>query len=143
MSQQLAYVIITPYSLHKSRTGGIIARLITRTGLDLVAARMFAPSAELVKQYSEVVISAADPQDRKIQELIRDYILQNFVPDAKTGRRRRVMMLIFRGDEAVRKVRSVIGNISAERRGGETIRDTFGDLIMDEHGNVRYFEPAV
>ena len=52
MSQQLAYVIITPYSLYKSRTGGIFARLITRTGLELVAARMFAPSRELVKEYS-------------------------------------------------------------------------------------------
>ena len=37
MSQQLAYVIITPYTLYKSRTGGILARLITRTGLDMVA----------------------------------------------------------------------------------------------------------
>ena len=46
MAQQLAYVIITPYSLHKSRTGGILTRLITRTGCELVAARMFAPSAE-------------------------------------------------------------------------------------------------
>jgi len=26
MSQELAYAIITPYSLHKSRTGGIFAR---------------------------------------------------------------------------------------------------------------------
>jgi nucleoside diphosphate kinase len=143
MSQQLAYVIITPYTLHKSRTGGIIARLITRTGLELVGARMFAPSTELVKQYSDVIISANDPQDRKIQELIRDYILQNLSPDPKTGKRRRAMMLLFKGEEAVRKVRSVIGNISAERRGGETIRDTYGDLIMDEHGTVKYFEPAV
>ena len=39
MSQQLAYVIITPYSLFKSRTGGILSRLLTRTALDLVAAR--------------------------------------------------------------------------------------------------------
>jgi len=143
MPQQLAYVIITPYTLHKSRTGGILARLITRTGLELVGARMFAPSPELVKEYSEVVVSSADPQDRRIQELIRDYILQNFSPDPKTRRPRRVMMLLFRGEEAVRKVRSVIGNISAERRGGETIRDTYGDLILDEHGGVRYFEPAV
>lgn len=143
MSQQLAYVIITPYTLHKSRTGGIIARLITRTGLELVGARMFAPSEELVKQYSEVIISANDPQDRKVQELIRDYIQQNLSPDPKTGKRRRVMMLLFKGEEAVRKVRSVIGNISAERRGGETIRDTYGDLILDESGNVKYFEPAV
>lgn len=143
MSQQLAYVIITPYTLFKSRTGGILARLITRTGLELVGARMFAPSQELVQKYSEFIVSAKDTQDRRIQELIRDYILQNLSPDPKTKRRRRAMMLLFQGDDAVRKVRSVIGNISFERRSGETIRDTYGDLITDEQGNVRYFEPAV
>jgi nucleoside diphosphate kinase len=143
MSQQLAYVIISPYSLHKSRTGGILARLITRTGLDLAGARMFAPSQELVRQYSEAILSANDPQDRRIQELLRDYIIKNLMPDAKTGRRRRVMMLLFKGEEAVRKVRAVVGNISAERRGGETIRDTYGDLIFDEQDRVAYFEPAV
>jgi nucleoside diphosphate kinase len=143
MSQQLAYVIITPYSLYKSRTGGILARLITRTGLDLAAARMFAPSDQLVREYSEVIISANDPQDRRIQELIREYITQNLAPDPKTGRRRRVMMLLFQGEDAVRKIRGVVGNITQERRGGETIRDTYGDLITDDHGQVRYFEPAV
>jgi len=143
MSQQLAYVIITPYTLYKSRTGGIIARLITRTGLELAGARMFAPSLELVKKYSDVIVSADDPQDRRIQELIRDYILKNLAPDPKTKRRRRVMVLLFEGDDAVRKVRSVVGNISTDRRGGETIRDTYGDLILDESDQVRYFEPAV
>jgi nucleoside diphosphate kinase len=143
MSQELAYVIITPYSLYKSRTGGILTRLITRTGLELAGARMFAPSPELVKKYSDETISANDPQDRRIQELIYNYILQNFSPDPKSGRRRRVMMLLFRGEDAVRKTRSVVGNISSDRRGGETIRDTYGDLILDEHGQVRYFEPAV
>ncbi|MGA2863030.1 MAG: nucleoside-diphosphate kinase [Verrucomicrobiota bacterium] len=143
MSEQLAYVIISPYSLHKSRTGGILSRLITRTGLDLAGARMFGPSAELVKKYSEETISANDPQDRRIQELIYDYILRNLSPDPKSGRRRRVMMLLFRGEEAVRKTRSVIGNITADRRTGETIRDTYGDLIVDENDQVRYFEPAV
>ncbi|HEY3863340.1 MAG TPA: nucleoside-diphosphate kinase [Verrucomicrobiae bacterium] len=143
MSQQLAYVIITPYTLYKSRTGGILARLITRTGLELAAARMFAPSADLVQRYSEAIISTADPQDRHIQELIRDYVLHNLGPDPKTHRPRRAMMLLFRGEEAVRKVRSVIGHISAERRGGETIRDTYGDFILDERDQVRYLEPAV
>src|SRR5207249_4233146 len=79
----------------------------------------------------------------KIQELIYNYINQNLAPDAKTGRRRRVMMLLFQGEDAVRKTRSVIGNIGPDRRGGETIRDTYGDLITDENGQVRYFEPAV
>jgi len=143
MSQQLAYAIITPYSLHKSRTGGILSRLISRTGLDLAAARMFAPSAELVQKYSEAIVSANDPQDRKIQEMLRDYILKNFSPDPKTGKRRRAMVLVFRGEDAVRKVRSVVGNLDPNRRSGETIRDTYGDLIYNESGGVQYFEPAV
>jgi len=143
MAQQLAYVIITPYSLHKSRTGGILSRLITRTGMELAGARMFAPSAELVAKYAEATISANDPQDRRIQELIYRYIQQNLAPDPKTGRCRRVMMLLFQGEDAVRRTRSVIGNISSDRRGGETIRDTYGDLIIDEEDQIRYFEPAV
>jgi nucleoside diphosphate kinase len=144
MSQQLAYVIVTPYSLYKSRTGGILSRLISRTGLDLAAMRMFAPSAELVKEYAANIVSAPDNHDRKIQELLRDYVLVNLSPDPKTGRRRRVMMMVFRGDDAVRKVRSVVGNLSPDRRGGETIRDTYSDLIMaEDNDHVRYFEPAV
>ena len=143
MPQQLAYVIITPCSLYKSRTGGILSRLISRTGLDLAAMRMFAPSVELIKQYAETIVSAHDPQDRRIQELLCQYVIQNFSPDPKTGRRRRVMVLLFRGDDAVRKVRSVVGNLSPERRVGETIRDTYGDLITDDDGQIRYFEPAV
>jgi nucleoside diphosphate kinase len=143
MPQQLAYVIITPYSLYKSRTGGILSRLISRTGLDLTAMRMLAPSAELIRQYAETIVSDHDPQDRRIQELLCQYVIRNFSPDPKTGRRRRVMVLLFRGDDAVRKVRSVVGNLSPERRVGETIRDTYGDLITDDDGQIRYFEPAV
>src|SRR5258708_1894615 len=130
MPAQLAYAIITPYSLHKSRTGGILSRLLTRTGLDLVGARMFAPSAELAKKYSEATISANDPQDRRIQELIYNYILQNLAPDPKTGRSRRVMMLLFRGEDAVRKTRSVVGNIGPDRRGGGTIRAHYRDPLI-------------
>ena len=58
MVEELSYVLVTPYSIRKSRTGGIIARLISRTGLDLVAARMFAPSAELVEKYAASIVTA-------------------------------------------------------------------------------------
>lgn len=143
MSEQLAYALITPYSLHKSRTGGILARLLARTGLELVAARMFTPSEELVKRYADILISANDPQDRRIQELIRDYVLANFYLIPKNQRKPRVMMLVFKGEDAVRKVRAAVGNFSARNTGGETIRDTYGDLIFDENEQVKYFEPAV
>jgi nucleoside diphosphate kinase len=143
MSSQLAYVIITPHSLQKSRTGGIISRLIARTGLDLVAARMFAPGAELAKQYADATVSASNPADRHIQELIHEYIVNRIGPEAKTGQRRRVMVLLFKGEDAIRKIMSVVGHMTPGRSGGETIRDTYGDMILGDDGSVRYFEPAV
>lgn len=143
MSDQLSYVIVTPYSLLKSRTGGIISRLIARTGLDLVAARMFSPSAELVREYAASIPCDDDPGNRRIQDLIQAYILERFAPDAKTARGRRVMMLVFHGEDAVRKTFAVVGHVTPGRSGGETIRDTYGDLITEDEGTVRHFEPAV
>jgi nucleoside diphosphate kinase len=144
-NDQLAYVLINPYTIYKSRTGGVISRLFTRTVLDLVSARMFAPSRELVEEYAQIVVSPKDPQDRKIQDLIRQYILDNYSPDPKTGQRRRVMMLVFRGEDAVRKVRQqAVGSFDLSKgTSGETIRDTYGDYVVGPDGVVKYFEPAV
>ncbi len=141
-AEQLSYAIVTPYSMRKSRTGGIIARLISRTGLDLVAARMFAPSAELVKRYAEMIVTETDARHRATQELIRDYVLKNFTGNVN-GQRPRVLFLVLRGTDAVEKVHQAVGHIVHERTSGETIRDTFGDYITDESGKVTYFEPGV
>jgi len=143
MAEELSYVLVTPYSIRKSRTGGILARLISRTGLDLVAARMFAPSAELVKKYAANLINEdPDPGHRRMQEQIKQYVEKNF-SGAAAGNSPRVLMLVFKGEDAVRKIRSTVGHIMNERTSGETIRDTFGDYIVDETGRVNYFEPGV
>src|SRR5436189_940596 len=140
--QELPYAVVTPYSMRKSRTGGIVARLISRTGLDIVAGRMFAPSAELVKRYAEAIVTETESRHRATQELIREYVRRNFTGKIN-GQRPRVLFLVFRGDDAVAKVHRTVGHIVNERTSGETIRDTFGDYIADESGKVTYFEPAV
>src|SRR6266404_5360390 len=140
-NEQLSYVIVTPYSMRKSRTGGIIARLISRTGLDLVTSRMVAPSAELTKRYAETIVTETDPRHRATQELIREYVLKNFTGKAN-GQKPRVLFLVLRGEDAVEKIHRTIGHIVHERTSGETIRDTFGDYIADDSGKVIYFEPA-
>lgn len=143
MEQQLAYAIVTPHSLYKSRTGGIVARLMSRSGLELVAARMFAPSKELIEEYASGLISEGNPQDPEIQSHLHDYVMKKLAPDPRTGRRRRVMMLLFRGEDAVRRLRAVVGDMDPDRRTGETIRDTYGDLVLDADNKLVYFEPAV
>ncbi len=141
MAEELSYVLVTPYSIRKSRTGGILARLISRTGLEVVAARMFAPSRELVEKYAAGIVNDPEPRHRETQELIKKYVLQNFGPNGDTHPR--VLMLIFKGEDAVSKLRSTVGHIVNERTSGETIRDTYGDYLQDENGNVTYFEPGV
>ncbi len=141
-NEELAYAILTPYSMRKSRTGGIIARLISRTGLDLVAARMFAPSEELVRRYAETIVSETEPAHRATQGLIREYVLKNFTRE-KRGQRARVLCLVFRGPDAAERMRNTVGHIRHETTAGETIRDTFGDYITDDSGKVTYFEPGV
>ena len=140
MPEELSYVIVTPYSIRKSRTGGILARLISRTGLDLVGARMFAPSKELIEKYADLLVTDSEPRHRATQELIRNYVLNNF---QATGFQPRVMVLLFRGENANAKLLEAVGHIVNERTSGETIRDTYGDYVTDAAGKVTYFEPGV
>ncbi len=55
MARELAYVIVTPHTISKSRTGGVLSRYLARTDLALVAARMFNPSDELVERYAQSI----------------------------------------------------------------------------------------
>jgi len=103
---------------------------------------MFAPSADLVEKYASAIVTDPEPRHRATQELIKKYVLKHFAPGA-AGPRPRVLLLVFKGEDAVMKIRSTVGHIVNERTSGETIRDTYGDYIADGNGEVTYFEPGV
>lgn len=151
--EELSYILTTPYTIAKSRTGGVIARLLSRLDLELVGAQIFAPSEEIAEAYARSLEESTpkhhdNPDLPPAGELLAAYVRQNFMPSE--GRRHRVLMMIFRGVDACKKLSDIAGALYQENRGpesvtGETIRDTYADLILDrEHpGQVRYFEPAV
>ena len=141
MASELAFALINPYTIAKSRTGGVIGRLMSRTGLELAAARLYGPSRKLSEDYAESLRS--EHPDPEIGRMLADYVSRTYTPEAETGHARRVMLLLFEGENAIQKVREATGHIRANWNGGETIRDTYGDYIMDPDGRVRYFEPAV
>ena len=142
VAKELAFALINPYTIAKSRTGGIIARFIGRTDLDLVGARMFGPSRELASEYADLLRNA-DPEHEETCKLLADYFLKAYSPFPSTGKPRRVMLLLFEGEDAVARIWRVTGSATSRATSGETIRDTYGDYIVDEHGKVAYFEPAV
>ncbi|MEI6054606.1 MAG: nucleoside-diphosphate kinase [Lentisphaerota bacterium] len=142
MTIELSYALITPYTIQKSRTGGIIARLLSRTDLELIGVKIFAPTQEFANQYAKLIEDIND--ETSSQESLKhlgDYVRENFAPH--DNRFHRVMMLLFKGENATRKLSDVVGQMKPGIRTGETIRDTYSDYVLNRDGSVRYFEPAV
>ncbi len=143
MAKELAFVLVNPYTISKSRTGGVLSRISSRTGLEFVAARMFAPGPDLVRALADIARSATDIPSPGERSVLADYVLVNFAPEARSGKRRRALMFLFEGENAVAKVKQAVGPLRPNSESGETIRDTYGDYIVDKNGDVRYCEPAV
>jgi nucleoside diphosphate kinase len=143
MESELAYVLINPYMIRKSRTGGIIARILARTDLNFVAARMYGPSKALAKEYAELIRDSATDVNPIVAEELYKYIMHEYAPSERSGNPHRIMLLLFQGENAIQKIWDVVGAITAQAVIGLSIRDTYGDFIKDSEGDIRYFEPAV
>ena len=147
MSEELSYILATPYTLAKSRTGGVLSRLLSRVDLELIGAQIFTPDRKTVEAYAESMIRFTNPKKPGSGKLLSDYILRNMMPEERPHR---VALFLFRGQDACRKLTDVTGALFPENRSiesitGETIRDTYADLIYskEEPGTPIYIEPAV
>ena len=141
MKKELTYALITPYSLLKSRTGGIISRLLSLSDLELVGARMYTPSDKFLDEY----IKTIETQKMKTvwKNAMIDYVNNMLRKNNKLSMANRAMLLLFEGKNAVDVLHNnVIGSASDPLR-GNTIRGTYGDSIRASDGKVEYFEPAV
>lgn len=141
MSEELAYALITPYSLFKSRTGGIVGRLLAYANLDFVAVRMYVFSDAFLDEYHKIVCPGnCEPA---IAEAWRQYIDRSLRPKNPWGFLPRCMLLLFRGENAVRHLKEDVIGPFTEQPVGDTVRGTYGDFIREESGTIHYFEPAV
>ena len=120
---QLTYAFITPTALRKGRTGGILARLISRSGLELTTGRIFAPSSKLLGELAATL--ATQPKTAAYLQAI---------PSTSQA-----LVLVLKGEDAAAKVAAIVGDDVYTGGRGETIRDTFGD----SDASTGYFEPGV
>ena len=141
MAVELAYAMITPYSLHKSRTGGIIGRLLSLSQLDFVGVHMYAPSDTWVGQY--LALLRKSDLGNPVREAFIQYVDENLRRDNPLGLSNRCLVLLFRGENALNHLLDdVVGHASPKVR-GDTVRGTYGDFQNWPDGRMKYFEPAV
>jgi nucleoside diphosphate kinase len=148
MKHTLSYVMVTPYTIAKSRTGGVIARLLSRVDLELIGAQMIAPGGDFVTEYAETLRNQERRNLNTAGDLLANYIERNMGPSG--GRRHRSLLLVFRGENSCRKLSEICGVLfpekhSIEALSGETIRDTYADYIVDRDDSKKiiHFEPAI
>lgn len=122
---QQCLVIIKPDGLVKSLTGNIITTL-SETKLKIVGARILKVSRELAeKHYSRL-------KERQIQkhgvekgttifENTVNYIMGKYHTD-------RVMVLIYQGEDAIEKIRKIVGVTNPEEADPISIRGKYGRI---------------
>ncbi|MBJ2357443.1 nucleoside-diphosphate kinase [Sphaerochaeta sp. S2] len=148
MEQSLSYVLVTPYTVAKSRTGGVLSRLLSRISLELVGAQMIAMDQTITEEYASIIKTREKDEGANTSNLLSSYIEQNLGPTG--GVKHRSLLLLFKGEHPCEELAKVVGSFQKEARlvenvTGMSIRDTYADLIYtdEKESEVLYFEPAV
>ncbi|MFA5848175.1 MAG: nucleoside-diphosphate kinase [Thermodesulfovibrionales bacterium] len=114
---QQTLVVIKPDGLKKSLTGNILTRL-SETKLRIVGAKVVQVSRELAKKHY------AHLKDKPFFEDVIRYIRGELHGEPY----RRVLALIYRGEDAIEKVRQLAGTTNPEQAEPTSIRGQYGRL---------------
>jgi len=117
MSTQQTLVLIKPDGIAKSLTGNIITEL-SDTGLIIAGAKIVQVTRELAEEHYQHL-----REEKFFDELIR-YIMGEFHV-------KRVLALVYHGENAVEKVRKVIGVTHPEQAEPTTIRGKYGRITKE------------
>ena len=107
-------VIIKPDGLQKSLTGNILTRL-SEAKLVIIAAKMKAVSRELAEDHDRHL------KDKPFFEEIVKYLMGEY-------HTKRVMALVYYGEDAIQKVRTVCGATNPEEAEPVSIRGSYGRI---------------
>ncbi|MDD5136549.1 MAG: nucleoside-diphosphate kinase [Candidatus Omnitrophica bacterium] len=111
---QQTLVLIKPDGLKKSLTGNILTRL-SETKLDIVAARIVQVSRKLAEEHYIAL------KDKPFFEDLIKYIMGEY-------HKKKVMALVYWGDDAIEKVRKICGATNPEEADSISIRGAYGRI---------------
>ena len=140
MTHEVSFVITTPRTLEKSRMGGILARLLSRPNLELIAAAIITPDRETAGAYADSIMKHAGSYPPGDAELLADYVRIHLAP--RGNRPRRAAVFLFQGENIAGRLSKETGAPNS-RTPGTTIRGTYADLVRSENGELTYFEPGI
>ncbi len=115
MTNQATLILIKPDGLKKSLTGNILTRL-SETKLEIVAAKIARVSRELAEEHYRHL------KDKPFFEEIVKYIC------GELHNRRKVMALIYWGENAIVKCRQLAGATNPEEAESTSIRGSYGRI---------------
>ena len=111
---QQTLVLIKPDGLKKSLTGNILTRL-SETKLDIVAAKIVKVSKELAEKHYEQL------KGKPFYADLLKYIMGDY-------HKRKVMALVYWGEDAIAKVREICGATNPEEADPVSIRGAYGRI---------------
>ena len=112
---QATLILIKPDGLKKSLTGNILTRL-SETKLEIVAAKMVRVSKELAEAHYQHL------KDKPFFNDLIKYIR------GELHERRKVMALVYWGEDAIKKCRSLAGATNPEEAEPTSIRGSYGRI---------------
>ncbi len=139
MSVERTMVNIYPPALERSTTGDIISMLrfmptAGGTPLEIIAADVYALNEDLVEDFLKTLGTPASDEEKalrdKFREVLREY--EKYAPEKyRVGR---VMNLVLEGENAVERIRELMGDI--RHRDGVTILGRYGYYRPAERGHT-------
>merc|ERR1712166_34926 len=143
-SNEVAFAWITPKAMAKSLEGAILARMLSTPGVQLVGARMYSPSSEMVSEYAERHRAVSKHMDSgtEFHKSMNNFITTELDArlDSERGYPNWMMLLLFKGPNARESLKETIGlHVPNSAAWGNTIRGAFGDYATDRG----VFQPAV
>jgi nucleoside-diphosphate kinase len=115
MAIQQTLVLIKPDGLKKSLTGNILTRL-SESNLEIAGSRVVHVSKELAEEHYREL------KDKPFFGELIDYIM------GKYHEQKRVMALVYHGEDAIQKVRAICGATNPEEADPRSIRGAYGRI---------------
>jgi len=134
MAIERTLVLIKPDGMQRHLAGLAIDRL-DNTGFEMVAAKVVSVTEKLAREHYALLEGHGVFADKTKYEQLINFLKGDF--HGVSGRR--VIAMVYRGEDAVKGIRAAVGATNPEEAAPNTIRGSFG-RICRKHG---YFENVV